>query len=489
MRTDARLKQRYQAILSYTGFILLLAGVLMLTPLLTLIAWPEESIYSTGFIFPAVLLCGVGAGLWRLFRPPNTITLTVQEGGVVVLFSWISVCVVSACPFMFVQGLNFTQAVFESVSGWTTTGLSVVDVTQASHPILIWRSTMQMVGGAGLVIIMLTVIAGPAGPGLSAAEGRSEQLVPHVRKSANLVFRIYFGYILVGILAYWFAGMTPFDAINHAFCALSTGGFSTRTESIGYWDSIAIEAVTLPLMILGNLSFLTAYLFLGRKWRAVARNGEVRLFSTLVPVATLIFFLLVCRELYPTVGKQIRVAIFEAVTALSTTGYSTTSYGNWNAIGYIVLITFMFIGGGTYSTAGGMKQYRIYLLLRSLLWELRRPLLPRTAIVENYVWHGEQKDYIDDSRIREVAIFVFLYLVTLVIGVGIIAAHGYEFKESLFEFASALGTVGLSVGVTAAGAPPLVLWTETIGMFLGRLEFFVIFAGFAKIVRDLPGRA
>ena len=484
MRANVHLKQRYRAILSYTGLILLLSGLLMLTPLLTLAAWPGEWVHSLGFMLPAILLAGMGAGMWRTFRPRNPVILTVQEGGVIVLLSWVVVCLFSAWPFVVVQKLGFTQAVFESVSGWTTTGLSVVDVTRAPHLILLWRSIMQLTGGAGLAIIMLAAIAGPVGPGLSVAEGRSEQLVPHVRESAKLVMGIYTGYVLVGILAYWLAGMVPFDAVNHAFAALSTGGFSTQPESIGHWNSVAVEAVTIPLMILGNLNFLTAYLLLHGKFKAVYRNGEVRLIAALIPACAFILLLMVCRGIYPALSKSIRVAIFETITALTTTGFSTTSYGNWNSIGFLVLTVLMLIGGGTCSTAGGIKQYRIYLLFKSLWWEIRRPFLPRTTVVEHYIWQGERQDFINDGRIRQVATFVFLYLATYIVGSGILAAHGYGLKESLFEYASALSTVGLSVGVTTVDAPPLVLWTETLGMFLGRLEFFIILVSLRKIVRD-----
>lgn len=484
MRANVSLKQRYRAIFSYTGLILLLCGFLMLTPLLALLAYPGEWAHSLGFILPAIILIGIGIGMWKSFQQSKPVILTVQEGGVIVLLSWVVVILFSALPFIVIHRLSFTQAVFESVSGWTTTGLSVVDVTRTTHIILLWRSIMQLAGGAGLAIIMLAAIAGPVGPGLSAAEGRSEQLVPHVRESAKLVIAIYSGYVLVGILAYWLAGMAPFDAVNHAFAALSTGGFSTQAESIGHWDSVAIESVTILLMLLGNLNFLTAYLLLHGKLKAVYRNGEVHLMTVLIPVCALSLFLLVCRGIYPSMGKSVRVAIFETITALTTTGFTTTGYGNWNSIGFLVLMVLMLIGGGTCSTAGGIKQYRVYLLFKSLLWEIHRPFLPRTTAVENYIWQGERKDFINDGRIRRVATFVFLYLAVFIVGSGILAAHGYGLRESLFEFASALGTVGLSVGVTTAYSPPLVLWTEILGMFLGRLEFFVIIVSMVKIVRD-----
>ena len=483
MREADYLRQRYRTILSYTGMILTLCAALMLTPLLALIVWPGEGSQVWSFLIPAAIMGGLGLSLWRWLRTGDRAALSVQEGGVIVLLSWILVCLFSAWPFMAVMGLNFTQALFESVSGWTTTGLSVVDVTQASHLILLWRSIMQLAGGAGLAIIMLSAITGPTGPALSAAEGR-EQLVPHVRQSAKLVLMIYSGYMIAGTGALRLAGMEWFDALNHAFAALSTGGFSTRAESIGYWDSVTVEAVTIPLMILGNLSFVTAWLMLRGRFRAVGRNGEIRFAALMIPLCAVLLFLLTARGLYPTLDKSIRVAIFETVTALTTTGFSTVGYGDWNSFGWLLLILLMLIGGGTCSTAGGMKQYRIYLLWKSLIWGLRRSLQPRNAIIENSVWEGDRQVFVNDSRLRQVGTFVFLYLLTVAVGTAILSACGYGLKESLFEYASAVGTVGLSIGVTSASAPAAVLWAEIVGMFLGRLEFFVVFVSAATLLRD-----
>lgn len=464
--------------------IVALCAGLMLTPLLALIVWPEESHEAWSFVLPGILVGALGLAAWRLLRLKGTVVLSLQEGGVIVVLSWLIVCLLSACPLMSAAGLNGTQAVFEAVSGWTTTGLSVVDVTRASHVVLLWRGIMQLGGGAGLAIIMLSAITGPTGPALSMAEGR-EQLVPHVRQSAKLVMMIYGGYACVGCISYYFAGMSWFDALNHSFAAVSTGGFSTRPESIGYWNSVAVEAVTIPLMILGSLSFITAWLLLRGKLRIAARNGEVRLSAVLIPLCALSLFLLTTRELYPTLAKGARVAIFETVSALTTTGFSTVGYGNWNSFGWLILIVLMLIGGGTCSTAGGIKQFRVYLLIKSIGWELRRSLLPRAAVVENPVWEADRKVFVTDEALRRIGTFVGLYLLVFAIGTGILTAYGFGLKESLFEFASSVGTVGLSVGITAPTAPPGVLWAETMGMFLGRLEFLVVFASVGKVLRDL----
>jgi trk system potassium uptake protein TrkH len=486
--------------LSSVGVILLMAGALMVTPLLVLIVHPDQAAQAPAFLLPAAGCALLGAGLWRLFRPTVDVSLSIQEGGIIVLLSWMAVIGFSAWPFVMLSELTFSRALFEAMSGWTTTGLSVVDVTRAGPMILLWRSVMQWAGGAGLAIIMMSAIVGPTGVGLSSAEGRSEQLVPEVRRSARLVMTIYTVYVLAGTLAYWWAGMSAFDALNHAFAAVSTGGFSTHPESIGHWDSPAIEAVSLPLMLLGNLSFVTAWFLWRGKFGIVAKNGEIRLMVIVIPLATAALFLLTIQGVYlqlgsqlgsqlglqlgPESGKALRVAVFETVAALTTTGFSTVTYTHWNAFGLFLLILLMLIGGGTCSTAGGIKQFRIYLFCKLLIWEIKRSLLPRTAVIDCSIQEGSHRVAVDDARVRQVAVFVFLYLVTYLLGVLVLCACGYDLSDALFEFASALGTVGLSVGVTSAGMPDVALWAEIFAMFLGRLEFTVLIVSLLKLARD-----
>lgn len=359
-----------------------------------------------------------------------------------------------------------------------------MDVTAAEKVILIWRSIIQLAGGAGLAIIMMSAIVGPVGMGISTAEGRSDQLVPNVRQSARLVIIIYTCYAFTGMIAYRIAGMSIFDAVNHAFAAVSTGGFSTRVESIGYWNSPAIEAVTIALMVLGNLSFVTAWFLWRGKLRMVARNGEVRLLFVIIPVSAAAMFILTNQTLYPLLEKSIRVTIFETITAITTTGFSTVGYGNWNSSGIFLLIILMLIGGGTCSTAGGIKQFRVYLLWKLLCWEIKRYLMPGNAVLERPLWEGNRLIFVDDARIRQAVIFLFMYLMTYAIGVMILCASGFNLVEALFEFASALGTVGLSVGVTSPQMPDAALWAQIMAMFLGRLEFVVVIISLIKICID-----
>jgi trk system potassium uptake protein TrkH len=399
-----------------------------------------------------------------------------------VVGGWLLAFLLSAYPFHALAGLNFTQGIFEAVSGWTTTGLSVVDVTAVPRCLLLWRSIMQLMGGAGLAIIMLAVFSLPVGAGLYRAEGRTDQLAPHVLASTRLVILLYSGYALAGIAAYRLAGMGWFDAVNHSFCAVSTGGFSTRVESIGYWNSPVIEAVTIALILLGNLNFVTAYLLVRGKLRLFVKNGEVKTGAVLLALGIMLLFFVGTGSLYPNLDKRLRVAVFETVTALTTTGYSTVGYTKWPASGFFMLVVLMLVGGGTCSTAGGIKKLRIYLLFKSVLWEIRRTLLPRRVIMENSIYMGEDRVYVDDRLLSTVGSFVFLYLATWVAGAMVIASFGFELRDALFEYASAVGTVGLSIGITAAAAPPAILWAESAGMFLGRLEFFVVFVALGKLI-------
>ncbi len=485
MRERAYLRTRYGAMLGWIGLVLMLAGGLTLIPLLLLPANPEETRNA-----PVFALLGLGQLLlgWLLrtrFRHYRELTLSSQEGGVIVLVSWLWVMALAALPFMAIEGLNFSQAFFESVSGWTTTGLSVVDVDNAGALVLFWRSLVQFAGGAGLAIIMMSTLVGPTGVGISNAEGRADQLVPQVRKSARIVLAIYSGYAVLGTLAYWVVGMTPFEAVNHAFAAISTGGFSTRMASIGAWDSVAVEAVSIALMLLGNLSFVTAFYLIQGKLATVARNGEVRVMAVLIPLATALVLVLTCMELYPSLPKAGRVALFEVVSALTTTGFSTVPYTNWDSFGVAVLIVLMLIGGGTCSTAGGLKQFRIHLLWREALWELRQAVRPERAVLARTLWEGERLVTVDAVRVRQLSAFVFLYMAIFAMGSLVLCACGYKLQDAMFEFASSLGTVGTTIGVTAPNMPLVAMWTETVGMILGRLELFVIFASLFKIAADL----
>ena len=414
------------------------------------------------------------------------ISLTTQEGGIVVTLSWLCVVLFSAIPFMMVDQNGLTSAIFESASGWTTTGITVMDVAHMPHVMIFWRSFLQYLGGAGLAIIMLSALVGVVGVGITSAEGRRDQVLPQVHQSARLVLIMYVGYAVVGTLTYILAGMPWFDAINHAFTAVATGGFSSIPSDFSYWNSLLIEWITIVLMLLGNLSFVTAWALFRGKFRVVFRNAEVRLVLVLLPVAIGLLTYFTFLPVYSNFGTSLRHACFEATSVLTTTGLSTVPFETWNSFGIAMMMGLMLIGGGTCSTAGGIRQMRFVMILRLISREFRQLTGPKRAIVECVVSDGVRPFYVDDSAARHCLLFVLLYLCTVFCGSLILCTTGVSFEKSLFEISSAITSMGFTSGVTTLESPPIVLWTEIAAMLLGRLEIIVIFASFIRIRRDVP---
>ncbi|MFO7929078.1 MAG: TrkH family potassium uptake protein [Candidatus Humimicrobiaceae bacterium] len=480
-----QLKESYRLILGYIGTILLGLAVALLIPLLSLIAFPGEIIYLKNFLIPSGIAAVLGLLLRQNLKYRKEASLSLKQGGVIVVASWFLVMLISAIPFFLLGTMEPLHSIFESVSGWTTTGLTVVDVGNAPNIYLLWRSLMQFLGGAGLAVIMLSAIIGPHGFGLYNAEGRSDKLLPNVVKSTKLIMTIYFGYFSAGAVLYIFAGMPWFDSVNHSLAALSTGGFSTKINSIGAYNSLAIELVTIILMLLGTTNFAAHYLLLRGKIRQFARIGEVRFIFLLIiifsPVVT--FFSLV--KIYESVGESLRTGIFQIITAVSTTGYSTADFNNWDNFSVFIIILLMIVGGGIGATAGGVKSYRIYVLIKSFIWNIKSYFLPKNIVRKNYIYKPEGKYYVTRSHVVRIANFVMIYILFYLAGSLVLMLSGYSMRESLFEFGSAVGTVGLSVGITSPTAPDVVLWTEIAGMIFGRLEFFVIIFAFLQIVKDL----
>lgn len=481
-----QLKESYKLIISYIGTIVIGAGVIMLLPLLVLPFYPGESYIAKHFILSAMITCIVGVFMRNMPRiKDSNVTLSLTEGGVIVVVAWFLTIFLSSLPFLFSGMLGFHQAMFEVVSGWTTTGLSVVDVDSAPNIFLFWRSIMQFFGGAGLAVIMLSAIIGPHGMGLYIAEGRTDKLLPNMKKSTKLILTIYLGYFLVGTIGYIIAGMPVFDAINHAMAALSTGGFSTKANSIGSYNNFAIELVTIFLMLAGTTNFAAHFLLLRGKFKQFFQIDEVKLLIKLLAGGIVLVVFISLTDIYPDLLSSLRVGVFGIVSSLSTSGFATVDYNGWPTFAVFVMVIFMILGGGAGSTAGGIKLYRIDLMLKSLYWNIKSYLQPKSLVEEHYLYRAEGKHYVTKEHSLEVSSFIILFLITYLAGVGIFLAYGFPLKESMFEFASCVGTVGLSMGITSASAPVGIIWTQIVGMILGRLEFFVIFIAFIKIFRDM----
>jgi len=481
-RYAQRLRTRYRLIFSYVGWGLIALALAMIFPLAAL---PFQSDFQqdqiAAFLLPMVGSLAVGA-LFILQRPKGEVNpLSVSEGGVIVLFMWMLAPAISTYPFLRLTSATFSQALFETVSSWTTTGLSVIDPEHTLHILLLWRSWMSWLGGLGLVMLVSAALVGASSMGLYQAEARSEQLRANLAYSTRLIVVIYAIYTLIGGLLYRLAGLSWFDAINHTFVALSTGGLSTRMENIAAFDNVWVAMVSILLMILGAVSFPVHYALWRRQWSRAYRDGETRIFVMLLLLGT---GLLTWRSL-PLGLYRWYDGLFQAVSALTTTGFSTATLSSIDDFGLVILILLMFVGGGAFSTAGGIKLWRAYLLLKTLRWQIRKYQLPRTASYPLMVWRAGRRREVSPAEVQEMFTSVAIQAIFFALGLLMLVGSGISLRAASFDLMSALSTVGLSVGAVGPDSPPGILAVFTAAMALGRLEFLVVFFAGAKFIRDL----
>lgn len=488
IKMDKKITSGYPLIINYLGLFAVLIGLLNLLPLFVIPFYPDEIIYLDEFLIPSASSILIGLIVLLIFKGREKGRLERSQDAILVVGIWVLAITISALPFVLTGNYNFTQAVFEVTSGYSTTGLTVVDVTQAPHIYLLFRSLLQFVGGVGLVLVLTSAISDKFGMRLYSAEGHSDKLVPNLIKSGRIILSIYIGYILIGVIFYVIFDMPLFDAINHSICALATGGFSTQPGSIGSYDSIAIEVTTIVLMLLGGTNFFVHLYLIKGKFKNVISHVEIKLLGVLLlvflPFMTYEYF--AARDI--TFLQSLRISSFQFVSAITGTGYQTVSAFNDTLLTptfMSVLIIAMVLGAGMGSTAGGMKQYRVALAFKSIWWNIREQLSHHKTIRTRFISKIGTKTIVSKEDVINNHSFLMIYILALFTGTLIFTAYGYNITESLFEFASALGTVGLSVGITGYSAPSSILWVSTIGMFLGRLEFYVIFVAIARIANDL----
>lgn len=466
---------------SNRGKLMVMIGLLVIAPVAILPFYPRDIGYAIYFLLPGLLSILAG-GLVCAFGKRETYFSSdrlkaQQHSNNTVLFTWFWGIGVGAMPFFLSGQLKFVQAIFESVSGWTTTGLSVIDVTQTSHIFLFYRSFMQYCGGLGFVLMMVMLVTGKRSMDLFNAEGHPDKLMPNLKQTAQTIFEMYIIFLILGTAAYVVCGMPLFDSLCHAMCSLSTGGFSTKLNSIGEYHSLPIEIITTLLMLIGTTNFAVLLLLLRGKWRQAFQVSEVRFLF-------LLLFLFVPLMALPLSGSMgfgagLRHALFNAASALSTTGYATMSYENWPSFTIGLMILLMLIGGGIGSTAGGLKLTRVYLILRMIGLNVKRKLLSQRCVDAPTYVKAQGRTKIDGELCSDTVGFVGCYLLLFLAGALLLTlTAGCGLETAMFEFASALGTVGLSIGLTGPMTNNATLIVEMIGMILGRLEIFIVLTGF-----------
>lgn len=469
--------------LYFLGLVFIVIGTVMLAPVPVAFALSEANLISY-FAIPAAIALFIGVILWRKFERTD---LTLGKAMVLVTLAWILMSLFGSMPYIFGHDMSFLDAYFESMSGFTATGLTRIQGPAGwiggipLQTILFWRSLTEWVGGLGVIVLFLAALlgAGKAARKLYVAEARAERIEPSIKETARSIWRIYLLFTLAGIIGLFLAGMDLFPAINHAMTGIATGGFTTTPNSFkAYSHQPAILIITLLVMMAGATSFAIHRKVMGGDWRMLFKSVEVKLMITLIILATAI--------LVSSVG--LKHALFQSTSALTGTGFSSTgmvSGAEWGPLQKGVLSTLMVVGGGFGSTSSAIKLIRTIVIIGAVYWVIKRSFLPERAVVPIKI--GGR--IYSEREVMETAIYAFIYILVLIGGALIVmmAMPGESGMDCLFESASAQGNVGLSVGITAV-AVPAVKVVFIIQMLVGRLEILPVVAFLSYIVGKVPRR-
>jgi trk system potassium uptake protein TrkH len=429
----------------------------------------------------AILTIICGLLLSRAFYKPGKINL--REGFALVSLGWVIVSIFGALPYLFSGYLpSFADALFESVSGFTTTGASVVsDVEAWPRGLLFWRSLTHWLGGMGIIVLLVAVMAnlGSQAKQLFKAEVPgpiTENISPRVRETARRLWIIYLLLSIACALLLYFFGMDFFDALCHSFATMATGGFSTKNSSIAFYPSPLIQwTLTLFMFISGANFALHYFAFKKHSLLKYVRNSEFRLYTIIIVAASLLVFLNIL-FLNPGTGWEagLRIAFFQIVSIVTTTGYASVDYNQWSAFGLAIILLMMFVGGCSGSTGGGIKPGRYLIILLRIKIELKKMVHPKAILPLKFGEH-----LIKEDLLINVLQFFFLYILIMALGMLMLTAMGIDVLSSLSAAATCLGNIGPGVNLVGPTQnfgfmPDSGKYVLSILMLIGRLEIYPI---------------
>ncbi|MFH1835771.1 MAG: TrkH family potassium uptake protein [Methanobacteriota archaeon] len=465
-----------------------IACIIMLIPILFTIYYSQDrsplNLLFRSLVFTVPSL--VFLMLYKYFKKFYVIDKQTQTKHALISVSiaWLVFAAVGSLPFMIRGTLNPVDAFFESMSGWSTTGMTMIEYPEllfgGNEDILFYRSLTHLVGGVGIIALglMILIHSGTAAMTYYSSEVGSHRIKPGIKNTVYETWKIYLLYTLAGVVLFYLAGMTPFDALNHAFAAIATGGFSTHSKSIAYFDSAMIEVVAIFLMLMGSISFLVHYRFFIGDYKYFQKNIETRYMFTIILIATSVISLsfLLSNDIIgvnvASIFDVFRKAVFQVVSSVSCTGFSTVNAGDWPHLSQTVLMVLMYTGGFYGSTAGGIKLLRLAVVVKAIHYTTMKMALPKSAVVSLKV----SEKTIEDKEILYVLGLSMAYLMISILGAGILMALGYDGLDSMSVSLSAMGNVGIVyiTGDSWFDMPAVGKLVLAGLMWIGRLEIFPI---------------
>ena len=466
------------------SFLLMGEAVFMLLTLLVSLIYKENDI--TAFAYSFAITFGIGFLTFLLTRK-GPVTISKREGYIIVTFGWIIFSFFGSLPFILSNAIpSFTDSFFETMSGFTTTGSSILNnIEELPHGILFWRSLIQWLGGMGFIVLSLAIlpILGIGGMQLFVAEvpgPTPDKLHPRIKETAQKLWGIYILFTALETVLLYFGGMSVFDAICHSFTTMATGGYSTKQDSIGHWNSPYIQWVIIIFMFIAGTNFTLSYFGLHGKIRKVWENEEFRFYFfftagfSLIITLSLIFF----HDL--PWFTAVTDAVFQVVSVITTTGFATADYELWTPFLSTLILILMFFGGSAGSTGGGVKIVRIVLLIKNGYFELKRLIHPQAVIPVRF-----NKRAVDQGIVHNVIAFIIFYVFIFAVGVVIMTFLEPNLDTAIGAVATTLGNIGPGIGSVGptenfAHFSDVSKWFLSFLMLLGRLELFTVLLLFTR---------
>ncbi len=468
---------RISTVVHILGFLLMFLGTAMVLGVPFSLYYGDSD--GQALVISAIVTFLAGFAAFRFSKFGGDIR--PKEGFAVVSLSWIFFSIFGSLPFLLSGAIpSFTDAFFETMSGFTTTGATILtDIEVLPHGILFWRSLTHWIGGMGIIVLSLAILPflGVGGMQLFKAEVPgpvADRLTPRITETAKILWGVYVLFTAVETALLMFGGMNLFDALCHAFGTLATGGYSTKNGSVGHYQSAYIDYVIIIFMILAGTNFSLHYRFLRGNFKVYFRNHEFLFFLGIIGVASLIIGTDTFFKTEENLLKDIQDTLFQVVSILTTTGFGTANYEQWPFSSQIVLFFLMFIGGCAGSTGGGIKVVRLFVLVKFIYSEIVRLIHPHAVVPVRI-----GKTTVPRDVITNILGFFILYVFLFALGVFIMAELGLDIDTALGSVAATLGNIGPGLGNVGptdnyAHIPFLGKWVLSLLMMMGRLELFTV---------------
>lgn len=479
MQTNVKL------IIYIVGSLLLMESLMMLLPAIVSAIYDEPEYLQ--FIYSAVITSVVG-GAMALFARNHGRHISKQDSFIIVTMVWLFVSLFGVLPFILTGTFdNFIDAFFEAMSGFTTTGSTMLrDCAHSLKGILFWRCFTQWIGGLGVIALSIVILPafGMGNTQMFSAEtsvSRFERIHPKVKEIAKFMWIIYLVLTILQVVLLMLGDMNFFESLCHSFSSISTGGFSVYNESIGYYESAYIEYVVMVFMFLGGVNFTMYYMLLKRKFDRIIGDDELRVFLFIIFIVSLILATInYTDDKYWSLENCLRDSFFQVISIMTGTGFYTCDYMSWSSPTLVFLALLLVCGASTGSTCGGIKLMRHVVVFRSIIGELKRATHPTAVVPVRYNGKGVGRE-----EVHAIMVFVLLYFFILLVGLIIMGILGYGLDDSFGLIANSLGNIGTGIGDygpsgSLCDLDPIAKLTMTILMLIGRLEIYTVILLFTR---------